>query len=180
MRFSTAWANIAKQNVSLKVALVSVSVASVFLSIGFMKTSFKDPIVIERSCKTESLVASSIEPTVAEMKQFVKKALLERYSSEEIAAVSYLSKKLNKEKLTENKLFKKKDVVQLSLVRSVDVTKDKIIANVDRIFSMGKTRPAYPSKFALKVQSIKRTLENPYGLILVSIKTITQKNKEAK
>ena len=179
MRFSTAWANVAKQNVTLKVVILSLSVSTVFLAIGFLKANFKAPIVVERSCETVMLQQQNTEPTVKEIKQFLNEALLERFSASSVES-KYLSKNVKVEKKAENKIFAKKKIQQFAIIRSIQVTKDKMTAQVDRLFSMGKTRPAYASEFLLKIQSTKRSLKNPYGLVLVSIKTLTKDKKESR
>lgn len=177
MKFNVAWANIAKENVSLKFALVSMMVISIFLSIGFLQMAMKDPIVIERSCKTEFVGKANTKPTVAEIKAFTKEALSQRYSSEVQVNDSFISAKEVQQKKAEEETFKNKKISQFILVRSVSVIDGKVIANIDRIFSMGEARPAYPSQIQLDIQSVTRSTENPYGLILNKIEVIKGKTK---
>ena len=50
MRFSTAWAKTAAQNVTLKVATVVLAGVSIVQLSVIAGLSIKDPLVIERAC----------------------------------------------------------------------------------------------------------------------------------
>ena len=180
MRFPQAWANIAKENVSLKIVLFCTSTIAVLMSIGFLKSSLKDPIVVERSCKTQILKEKAQEaPTAKEIKEFLNIALVQRFTSGKEVEKSFFSKSELKVRGQEEETFKDKKIKQLVIVRDILITEKTIAAEVDRVFSMGKARPAYPSTLVLDVQQIKRTLKNPYGLVINKIETLKiDKKKE--
>ena len=68
--------------------------------------------------------------------------------------------------------------MQLVVVREVFSVKDKIYADIDRVFAMGDARPAYSSKLSLDIRFTERSEDNPYGMILNSITFLNP--KEAK
>lgn len=169
MKFNIAWANIANENVSLKYALIFTLGFGVFLGVGFLRLALKDPIVIERSCSTQMMKAVNSKPTVEEMKIFSREALMQRFSSEISANKEFLSPIELAAKKNEEGSLQKKKVSQNVIVRSVVNVKEKIYAEVDRVFMMGDSRPAYSTKLLLDIQATARTEANPYGLILNKI-----------
>lgn len=182
MKFNIAWANVIKENFSLKYALLIVGILAILLGIGLVVTATRDPILIERSCGAK-IVSKSLNktPTVDEIKEFAKEALVQRFDSVIEPKSSHLSSVEIKSKISEEILLKKKNINQATVIRNVFVVKDKIFADIDRVFAMGDSRPAYASKLALDIQYTERSGKNPYGLILNKVSFLEQKgNKDEK
>lgn len=180
MKFNIAWANVVKENVSLKIALLIVGITAIFLGAGLFVVSTKDPIVIERACGARVLEKSTnTKPSVAEIKEFAKEALAQRFNSGLEPKDAFLSPIEIKAKVSEETLLKKKNINQASVVRNIFVVKDKIYADIDRVFAMGESRPAYASKLALDIQYTSRSEDNPYGLILNKVSFLDQKGDKS-
>lgn len=179
MKFNIAWANVIKENVSLKIAFLIVGLTTILLGVVLIVVSTKDPVVIERSCGAKVLQQSTnTKPSIEEIKEFAKEALAQRFNSGLGAKDKFLSSTEVKSKINEETLLKKKNINQASVVRNVFVIKDKIYADIDRVFAMGESRPAYASKLALDIQSTARTEDNPYGLILNRVSFLNQKGEK--
>lgn len=180
MKFNIAWANVVKENVSLKIALLIVGVTAIFLGAGLFVVSTKEPFVIERACGTRVLEKSiNTEPSVSEIKAFAKEALTQRFNSGLEPKEAFLSPIEIKAKVSEETLLKKKNINQASVIRNVFVVKNKTYADIDRVFAMGDSRPAYASKLALDIQFTSRSEDNPYGLILNRISFLDQKGDKS-
>ena len=54
MRFPTAWADIATQNVTLKFVIGALSISLITTATIAAKLGLKDPIVVERGCVSKS------------------------------------------------------------------------------------------------------------------------------
>ncbi len=79
MRFSTAWAKTAAQNVTLKVATVTLSAVAVTQLFLIGQLALRDLPVIERSCFSKVMSAKSTSPNNAEISAFLSEALGMRF-----------------------------------------------------------------------------------------------------
>ena len=81
MRYSTAWAKVAAQNVTLKVATVllgGVSIVQLFTIVGL---TTRDLPVIERGCFLKALLLKGSDPTKDEIRSFLNEAIPMRFDS---------------------------------------------------------------------------------------------------
>ena len=180
MKFTEAWAHVAKQNLNLKIALLSLSITTLFLGFSVVKLSLADPLVIERSCYTKDLSLSSAKATESEMTAFIELALKQRFNSDTLPIEGFLTPEELKSKKEEQGLLSEKEIQQNIIVRSTSFKDEKIIVEADRLYSVKDIRSAFPTKFLVKLESKPRSHSNPYGLILTNTSEIKPLKKEGK
>ncbi len=178
MKYTEAWATVSSQNSILKGAVISLSLVTIVLSLVTIKTSFEEPIVIERGCYTTFANTVKSKHTLAEITQFLKMSLSQRFDSDvqpvdHIVAFDELALRN-----TEQKEFQSRNILQRVFINGVEETPDGFRVDTDRIISVGDVRSAYRFTLIAKVESVPRSLSNPYGLILTS--TRIQEPKEKK
>src|SRR3989344_9587045 len=81
MRFSTAWAKVAAQNVTLKVATVVLAAVSLIQLFTILGLASRDLPVIERGCFSRAAPAKAADPTKDEIAAFLLAALSMRFDS---------------------------------------------------------------------------------------------------
>ncbi len=91
MKWTVAWAEIASQNVLLKMVTFILGSTTVVLAVALVQVALKDPIVVERSCISKTLLKASTERTESETKSFVEEALAQRFNSDGILIPGWLS-----------------------------------------------------------------------------------------
>ena len=72
MRFSMAWADVAKQNNVLRFAVIGVTFVCVVILMIALKFAFKEPLVIERGCFSTVALTQSQAQTPQEIESFLK------------------------------------------------------------------------------------------------------------
>lgn len=172
MKFTEAWANIAKENLNLKVALGALTICTLFLGFSLVRLSLKAPLIIERGCFSSSVSVASDKPTVDETKVFIEKALKQRFNSNTSTIEGFLSTEEEKLKLNEQKELSKKEITQFIILRDIQFENDSIVVDVDRLYSVQNVRSTFPIQLKLTLESKSRTETNPYGLILVRTEEI--------
>lgn len=177
MKFTEAWSKVAQQNVSLKVAVLSLSSISLFLGFSVVKLSLAEPFIVERTCYSQKLDLSHASPKDEEIKSFVTIALEQRLSSTKAPIEGYLSKDELVAKKEEQKLLSEKDIEQFIVIRKVELKENFIFVEADRLYSVKNVRSGFPIKLKLKLESKARTETNPYGLILVKTEEIKSETK---
>jgi hypothetical protein len=179
MKLTTVWARVAMQNISLKWATVSLSLGCLFLTLGLLRVSLQDPVIIERACFSQNI--SSVrnqEPTLEEIKAFLLEVLAYRFDSEPNSKIKEISMEEQNNRLKEQDLLKQKQMTQKILVNRIEVQNQDISVEADRIISVGKAKTILPFLLKVEIQKTQRSQTNPYGLILtnVSLKKETQGN----
>ncbi len=81
MRFSTAWAKTAAQNVTLKTASALLGIVCLFQLSMIAGLSMKDPLVVERSCFSKAMPLKNSKPTQDEIASFLGEAIPMRFDS---------------------------------------------------------------------------------------------------
>ncbi len=180
MKFTHAWANIAKENLNLKAALFITSACVLFLGFATTRLALKDPLIIERSCYSKNIQAARAEPSLEEMNTFIHIALKQRFNTNEEAIEGYLSLDERKNKKSEQLLLSKKSISQFLIVRNINYVEGKTLVEADRLYSVQNVRSSFPIKLSIKLESKARTATNPYGLILVKTQEMKGRSKDAK
>ena len=178
MKYSEAWANVAKQNVNLKVAALCLSVCTLFLAFAVVKLSLAEPLIIERSCYSKPIGRADSATSLNEIKTFAALALKQRFESATLPIEGFLSVSELKSRENEQAILAEKDLKQFLIVREVISNENEVLAKVDRIYSVKTVRSGFPSEFKLKLESKPRTETNPYGLILVKTEELKNNEKE--
>ena len=179
MKFTTAWAEIAAQNVTLKFTVGALCVCCMVLAFTLIKLCLRDPLVLDRGLETIAIAPSDVKATDAEIRAFVKTALSERYDSNATSGY-FLSESEQSKRVQEQKGLSEKKISQRILVGTVTIEKEKIKVEADKLLSVGNIRSAFLFPMTVQVQKSDRTEINPYGLILSDVTPRKAENVEAK
>ena len=72
MKFTSAWADVVTQNLTLKVVVAVLGFCTIALSLTTAKIALKAPLLIERSCFSKATpVAEARQHTTSEIEAFV-------------------------------------------------------------------------------------------------------------
>ena len=175
MKLTVAWEKIITENLFLKIAVGTLFLTTISLTIFVGTLVFEDPIIIERGCLSSTPTLGAEKQTTLEYENFLKTALNQRFSTETEIVEGYLSidEKRNKEK--EQKNLEKNQLKQFIYVRKVFFKDSDIFVEADRIYSIKKVRSALPIKLKVTLETKSRTDTNPYGLILIKTEEIKSK-----
>ncbi|PWU17443.1 MAG: hypothetical protein C5B49_08855 [Bdellovibrio sp.] len=175
MRFSVAWAKVAAQNVTLKLATVILSAIVVVQLFVLLDLSLRNPLVVDRSCFSRLALAKPQEPTADEIKGFLLEALPMRFDSSTVVKDGFLSIEETANREKEQVTLKQRQMSQRVLVSDVTVDGKYAVVTADRLISVGKVKSALPFNLKATLQQTNRTESNPYGLIVSQISLIEEK-----
>jgi hypothetical protein len=178
MKYTEAWASVTNQNYMLKIALVSLSCAIIGLATITLKMAFNKPMIIERGCASSVVNPTKEDHSINEIEQFLKNALSQRFDTNVTPTDGLLSVDELKLRSIEQKELESKQVKQKMILNTVTESADGFKVDSDRIISLGNIRSAFRIQFLVKLESKARSLSNPYGLIIESIKDITNTKDE--
>lgn len=179
MKFTTAWAEIAAQNVTLKFAVGAMSLCCMVLAFTLIKLCLRDPLVLDRGQETAAIFPSDTRQTDNEIRAFVTKALEQRYDSA-VSITPYLSEAELKKRTQEQRNMAEKKISQRLLVGGITIDKDKISVQADKLLSVGNIRSAFMFPLGVQVKRTNRSESNPYGLILAEVTPVKVENVETK
>jgi len=169
MKFTTAWAEIASQNLTLKVAVAFLSIATVFLTLTTARLSLKDPLIIERSCFSKIITQGSNERSQQEITGFINEALSARFDSDVALNSSFLSQEELGFRALEQKELSQKNMTQKIIVESIKINGNNVSILADRFITVGSIRSVLPFPLTATIAITDRSAGNPYGLILVKV-----------
>jgi len=168
MKFTSAWADIAAQNINLKVATIFLSLTTMSLGVCVIKLATKDPLVIERGCVTKSLALSGNIRTQQEIEAFVKEGLSQRFDMDNHDTF-LLSEDERMNRTQEDKELKSKDLKQRVIINNVKIDGAAVQVDTDRLLSIGQVRSVVSFPLTVILTTIDRTPVNPYGLLLQKV-----------
>lgn len=176
MRFHVAWDSLEKENRFLKILIFIVLLLSIFLCSVVAVVSSKDPLVIAKGCYSRAVDKEPAAPADDEIKAFVEEALKARFNSS-WSSPSLLSREQSLFRDKEQLELTKQKMRQTVVVNNVDLEKDNVTVDADRLISVGDIRSSF--KFPLKVQikTEMRSESNPYGLVLSEVEEIHEVKK---
>lgn len=180
MKFTTAWSKTAANNVTLKVATVTLAFIVCVQLIIITINTFKSPLIIERSCYSKQAQLKNAQTTKDEISAFLSEALPMRFDTNGNLKQGYIA--LDESVLREKELaiLKSKQMSQKILVNDVKFQENDIYVLSDRIISIGKIKSVLPLNLKVTVQQITRNESNIYGLILSSVVQIEDKEDKSK
>lgn len=178
MRFSTAWAKVAAQNVTLKIATLVLSVTSVVQLLVIGSLASRDLPVVERGCYSRASQAKITDPTKDEIKSFLLEALPMRFDSDAYVKDGFLSIEESVARDKEQTTLKQRQITQRVVVSDVKVDGKNIVATADRLFSVGAIKSALAFNLNVTIQQTNRTEANPYGLVLRAVSQIEAKENK--
>jgi hypothetical protein len=176
MKFALAWADVTSQNHALRFTLFALSFTTAISLIFSLVIIFKPPIVVERGCVSEAFQVASNQRTKGEIENFIRIALVERFSTSATVEDGHLSPGEFELRQREQKELQSRGLDQKIIVGHIDVTESVATVDCDRLISINNIRSAFPLKLKVKVESKNRGIGNPYGLVLVEVKP-QQENK---
>ncbi len=177
MRFSTAWATTAAQNVTLKAAAALLAFVCMFQLSVIAGLSMKDPLVIERACFSKALSLKNSKPTEDEISAFLKEAIPLRFDSGLNMKEGFLAIEETLLREKEMATLKQRQMSQRVLITDMKVSVDEVQVFTDRLISIGKVKSVLPLNMRVTILQTNRTESNPYGLIVGSIAQIVEKEK---
>lgn len=178
MRITTAWAKTASQNVTLKVATVTLALITVVQLIVIGKLTSQDLVVVERGCYSRPLKAKNQDPTKTETEAFLIEALSMRFDSNGYLKEGFLSMEETIFREKELITLKQRQITQKILITEVKVNNQEITVFADRILSVGKIKSVLSFNLKANIQQSNRTESNPYGLILTSLSPLEEKKEK--
>lgn len=169
MKFTLAWAKVAAQNVTLKVATIILAVIAVVELITMTQLALRNPLVIERACYSRPLEIKSAQHTPDEIKAFLFETLQVRFDTTTVSNTEVLSLEEQVSRDKEQAALKQKQMNQKLVVYDVNVSEKEILVIADRIISIGKVKTVLPFSLRATVKTTSRSAANPYGLILSTV-----------
>lgn len=178
MKFTTAWAKTAAQNVTLKIATMVLAVISVIQLFVIGGLATRDLPVVERGCFSRPLQAKPLDPTKNEIEAFLIEALPMRFDSNGYLKNGFLSIEETVSREKEQATLKQREIRQKIIIQDVKNEGKEILITADRLLSVGKIKSALTLNLKVIVQQSNRTESNPYGLILSSVIQIEEKEEK--
>lgn len=178
MKFSSAWAKTAAQNVTLKVATVVLAVTTISQMILIANLVLKDLPVIEKSCFSKALYTKPLVAGKDEIESFLTESLSMRFDSIAYVKDGFLSIEELSAREKEQAALKQKQINQKIIVSEIKNDGKEIIVLLDRLLSVGKVKSVLSLKIQVVLQKTNRSEANPYGLVLSSVSQIDEKEEK--
>lgn len=176
MKFHVAWDSLEKENSNLKILVVSLCALALFLTVAVTNMATKTPLVFERGCATRMLPTAESPPNDEEIKSFAEKALMARFNYEP-QGLDYLSLKQRGFREKEQLELSKQKMKQTVIVNTVQVSKDGLVIDADRIVSVSNVRSALRFPLKVQIEMTDRSEANPYGLLLTEVSPLEEEKK---
>lgn len=177
MKFQNAWVNIARENLTLKLALFCTSFVALGSTGLAIHQTMKDSIVIDRGCNSQVSPQGNQDRTESEIKTFLKEAVSERFDTNISPSEIILSEDEIKNRLQEQKELGSRSIDQVAILRSMSIQGEVANIQVDRIIGVGEIKSVFSVQMIVTLVSNSRTLDNPYGLKAIRFQEV---KKEAK
>lgn len=178
MRFSMAWADVAKQNNVLRIAVIGVTFVCIVVLMIALKFAFKEPLVIERGCFSTIAQTQSQAQTQQEIDAFLSETVEERFNSGAVVVGDYFALEELKARDSEQTELARREIKQTVVVNSVTKQGDGYLVDADRILSVGKIRSAFQMPMTVTIAKATRTSGNPYGLVVLRVAPIKTEDKK--
>lgn len=176
MKFTEAWASVAQENVVLKFTVAGLVVANAMTAFALTTFALKKPLVVERGNHTKAVKLGDAFASEAEVDQFVRTALIQRFDSKESIDENYFVIGEIKNRHSEIKEMNSRNMEQKIIVNQVSVGEEKLTVNADRIIKVGEVKTILSFPLNIKIASVDRTDNNPYGLKIAEITRIETKD----
>jgi hypothetical protein len=178
MKFIQAWADIAHENVVLKFCVAALSLTNVVTAFALTNFALKKPLVVERSDVTQILTLSDGTATTAEVEQFLRLALSQRFDTAQALDENWFVAGEVQNRQSEAKEMASRQIRQKVLINKVDVTPGGVTVEADRILEVGTVKTILPFPLLVKMASVDRSPANPYGLKIVAVTNLEKKEVE--
>lgn len=178
MKFTEAWDKLTEQNKLLRLSAVAAGLGCVGLSIAMIYLADRPPLVIDRACEAQvAKLTPANQHSESEIQNFLSQALAQRFDSEDVKQLNFLSVPEQGRRQKEQEQLKLRGLLQKIVPRlqAIQTTPSKdadglsFIINSDRILAVGTVRSAFLFPLRVMLVSVDRTQANPYGLLIQSV-----------
>lgn len=139
---------------------------------------FRDPLIIERSCESKTVVSKPATVTKLETENFIKEALSARFNTDRDKP-SLMTEAQVEAKRKELKELLEKNISQVIFVDQIDLRPSgEFRAKLTRLLRLNKISTALGFEIEAKLFETRRTEDNPYGLILSEVKLVESEMKK--
>lgn len=178
MKFAQAWALALKESMAFKVISVFLFLILFVTSFTFLKTleTIKRPLVVGKGIETTILAPSSDERTHTEIEEFLRRALVERFTTKQKFNDLLLADSELRARKIEMMEMEKKELTQKIVVNEIFTQKEEILVDADRILSFKDVRSAFHFPLKVKIETVPRRLENPHGLVLSKVEFLDKED----
>jgi len=178
MKLSNAYEGLAKENHFLRQVTIGLLVLSTLL-LGVVYSLYdRLPMMFERSARGLEIVAPTpFMRRSDDLKAAITLMVKARFESTVIAPEIFINPKQIVLRDTEQKEMKARGMSQSIVVRTVEVSKDQAVVDLDRVIAVGEIRSALRAKIRVSFEETTPTELNPYGLLLSVAEPIEQKEK---
>ena len=167
MRFVTAWADVANQNVTLRIVSAGMSLALMFCGYTISRLSLRPPLIIDRGCTSNvAEVSSNGKHTIQEIESFLRVALSDRFNTNAPLRSPYLSTEETRFRDQEQAELGKRQITQRLIINKIDINGSTATIDSDRLFTLGKLRSVVAFPLSATISEENRTSENPFGLVI--------------
>jgi len=177
MKFAVAWAKLASENHILKFVILCMTGLLLFFGGTALSLALREPVVVDRGCFSKVATPAEGKRTPLEIEVFIKEALAQRFDSLTAVHDGFLSDEERDTREKEQKELQSRKLVQRVLLNSLSVDGGNVSIDADRLISVGDIRSAFKFPLIAKIESVTRSVGNPYGLMLMEIKTIQKGEK---
>jgi hypothetical protein len=177
MKFTTAWANVLTQNLTLRAGVLLLALCALVFSISTVRLALRDPIVIERECFSKAMTPMSTKHTSAEIDAFIRVAIGKRFDSDATDYQVYLSDAESGFRGKEQTELSKRGMSQRIIVNSTKVDGSNVTVDADRLIAVGKIKSVLPLPVTVNISTTDRTAANPYGLVMRRVSQIKQEEE---
>lgn len=138
----------------------------------------KEPIIVERSIRGLEVVKQlAFARDESDIRQAIRLMIQARFNSDTISPEIFLNPKQLVLREMEQKDLKSRSMTQAVIVRTVKITKEAAIIDMDRMISVGELRSALKAKIKISFEETSPTDLNPYGLTLSLAEPLEQKEE---
>jgi hypothetical protein len=180
LKFTFAWARMAAQNVTLKVATAILGVISVAQLFAVVSLALRAPVVIERGCISRSIALASPQHSTDEITAFLREVLPQRFDTDQTPRADFFSLEELSSREKEQAVLGEKQMRQRFLFGDALVSEKEILVSGDRLISVGKIKSVLPLRLRISVKQVPRSEANPYGLVLAQVSEVIDQKEEKK
>jgi len=175
MHITKMWAENTSTINSLKITCLCLSLGTLVSSVLLFTFAQRPPLLIERSCHSQVLESAPLGNTVKETKAFLLEALPARFDTLAVKPHLLTVNEL-KRRILEQKRFSKQKMVQKMIVDKVEITDEANLVYATRLISVKNIRSALPFAMKIELKKTRRTIENPYGLVISGVKEVVSES----
>lgn len=182
MRFSSGIDSLSRENRFLKqLTLIVVSLLGIMCGV-VLALYNKPPIVVERSSRGLEIVKATPQVLLLdeEITQAVSLMLKARFTTNSPSPEVYLNQEQLELKSIEQTDMASKNMSQGIVIREIELKREEILAQFDRVISIGEVRSALKTLVKIKFEEISPNELNPYGLILSKVEPLENIKKGEK